>query len=242
MPVKINKGMVGMLEHVGIKSTGKIRRNLDIDTLVKKSVERKEGIISKSGALSVFTGKYTGRSPNDRYIVDSPSIHDKISWGKTNIPISENQFNDLYGKITRHMAERDEIFVFDGIAGADPDHSMNVRVVNELASHNLSIRHMLRKVDDRKLQKFMPDFTIICAPDCKAEPPIHKVNSEAFIILDFDKKVGIIGGSRYFGEIKKAIFSVMNYFLPEKGVLSLHCSANTDDQGNVALFLGLSGT
>ncbi|MFH1127715.1 MAG: phosphoenolpyruvate carboxykinase (ATP) [archaeon] len=231
-----------MTEELIINMKGKIYRNLDIDTLVKKAVERKEGIISKNGALSVHTGKYNGRSPDDRFIVDTPSVHDRIHWGKANRPISEKDFNRLYDTIAQHLRQKDELFVLDGMAGAGHEHSMNIRVINELASQNLCIRHMLRRIDSTQLEGFEPDFTILSAPGCHADPLIHNVNSEAFIIINLEKKIALIGGTSYFGEIKKAVFSIMNYFLPEKGILTIHGSANKDEAGNTALFLGLSGT
>jgi len=165
------------LENDGIKTKAWVHRNLDIDSLVKKSVKRGEGEISRSGALTVMTGKYTGRSPNDRYIVDEPLIHDKINWGKVNIPISQEKYNKLYEHITDHLAETDELFVFDGIVGADPEHSIKVRVINELASQNLTIRQLLRRTSKEELFSYQPDFTIYVAPGCEADPAQYGLNS-----------------------------------------------------------------
>ncbi|MCK5039673.1 MAG: phosphoenolpyruvate carboxykinase (ATP) [Candidatus Aenigmarchaeota archaeon] len=236
------EGENNITEDIGIKTKGKIYHNVDADVLVKKAVERKEGILSKSGVLRVLSGKYTGRVPNDRYIVDTPSVHDKIHWGDINVPIDVEDFDKMYEKITKYLGEKEEVFVCDGVAGADKKHSMNVRVINELASQNLSMIHLLRRPTKEELKTYKPEFTLICAPHCEADSSVHNINSEAFILINLEKKIAIIGGTRYIGEIKKVVFSVMNYFLPLKGILPLHCSANTDKEGNVALFLGLSGT
>jgi len=235
-PIKIN------LDNIGIKTKGKIHRNLGVDPLVKKSVERGEGEISKSGALTVRTGKYTGRSPNDRFIVDEPSIHDKINWGKTNVPISTEDYNTLYKELVEYLSQLPELFVFDGIVGADPKHSLKVRIINELASQNLAIRHLLRKPTPEELVSHYPEFTVLVAPGFKADPKRHHVNSEAFIIINFSQRMVLIGTSQYGGEIKKSLFTVMNFLLPLKDILPMHCSANVGNQGDTALFFGLSGT
>jgi phosphoenolpyruvate carboxykinase (ATP) len=230
------------LREFNIEAKGEVHRNLDVNTLLKKSVERKEGVISKTGSLTVTTGKYTGRSPNDRFIVDTPDVHDEIAWGKVNMPLSEEYFDKLYEKITKHMSGLDELFVFDGFAGADKKHTLHIRVVNEFSSQNLFIHQLLRRPNKEELESHDPKLTILAAPGCIADPESDGTNSEAFVVINLKKKVVIIGGTSYAGEIKKSIFSVMNYFLPKKGVLPMHCSANMGKDSQTALFFGLSGT
>lgn len=219
-----------------------VHRNLDIDTLMWKAVARGEGIISKTGSLTVTTGKYTGRSPNDRYMVDLPEVHEELAWGDVNVPVSEKTFRDLYEKMARYLSQKDELFVFDGYVGADPEHSLHVRVINELSSQNLATRHLLRRPTEEELEKHDPVLTVIAAPGCVADARKYGLNSEAFIVINLKEMVILIGGSQYTGEIKKSIFVVMNYLLPKSGVLPMHCSANIGRDGDTALFFGLSGT
>ena len=230
------------LSKSGIKHRGLTHRNLGVDDLVRKAVDRGEGEISKSGALTVQTGKYTGRSPNDRFVVDEPSVHDKINWGKINVSITPEQFEKLHEHIKAHMSKSEELFIFDGMCGADPNHSLKVRIVNELATHNLFIHQMLRRPTEEELENHEPGFTVLAAPGCKADPKEHGVNSEAFIVISFEKKLILIGASLYGGEMKKSLFTVMNFLLPETGILPMHCSANIGKDGSTALFFGLSGT
>lgn len=224
-----------------IINCSKIYRNLPVSALVEKALSRGEGRLTNTGALAVTTGKYTGRSPEDRFFVDSPSIHDEINWGKVNKPISAEVFDRLYSKLTAYLQNR-EVFVFDGFAGADKEYRLPIRIINEYASQNLFIHQLLIRPTCEELENFTPGFTIICAPGMKAIPEIDQTHSEAFIILNFDKKMVIIGGSQYAGEIKKSVFTVMNYLLPKRNVFPMHCSANIGSEGDVALFFGLSGT
>lgn len=234
--------MSGKNKHFNLKTNGKVYRNFAVDFLIKKSVHRKEGVLSKNGVLTVQTGKYTGRSPNDRFIVDDFYTHKLIHWGKVNIPLSEDSFQKLYNKIAAYFRRLPELFIFDGLAGADPKHRLKIRVYSELAYQNLFIQHMLLKPKPEELISFLPDFTILVAPSVKADPTKDKTNSEAFVVLNLSKKIAIIGGTQYAGEIKKSVFSVMNFFLPQKGVLPMHCSANIGKSDDTALFFGLSGT
>ena len=229
------------LEYLGIVHPTKVHRNMSIAALTERAVERGEGILSETGALCVYTGKYTGRSPEDRYIVDEPSVHDLIDWGKVNVPLSQEKFNNLYSKITAYLQNR-EIFVFDGYAGADPDYRVNIRVVNELASENLFIHQMLLRPEESELAAFAPGFTIIAAPGLKAIAQADGVHSEAAVVLSFEKKVVLVIGTQYAGEIKKSVFSLMNFLMPQRGVFTMHCSANMGEDGDTALFFGLSGT
>jgi len=230
------------LSKLGINHNGRVHRNLDADELIQKAVDRGEGEISKVGALTVQTGQYTGRSPDDRFIVNEPSVYDEINWSKNNLSITPEQFDTLHAHIKNYMSKLEELFIFDGMVGADPKHSLEVCVVNELASQNLLIRQMLRRPTARELKNHEPGFTVLVAPGCKADPKEHGVNSEAFIVISFEKKLVLIGASLYGGEIKKSLFTVMNFLLPEAGILPMHCSANIGRDGNSALFFGLSGT
>ena len=229
------------IESLGIVAPKAVYRNLVPAKLVEFALARGEGTLSESGALVVTTGKYTGRSPDDRYVVDAPAIHDDIDWGKINVPISEEKYEAIYNRMSAYLQGR-ELFVFDGYAGADETYHLPVRVVNELASQNLFIHQLLVRPTQEQLASFVPGFTIIAAPGFKCTPELDGVHSEAAIIVNFVKKTVIIAGSQYAGEIKKSVFSVMNYLLPKKGVFSMHCSANIGEAGDSALFFGLSGT
>lgn len=231
------------LEKLGIINTGKVHRNLSSTELVEIAVSKGEGKLSKTGALVVTTGKYTGRSPEDKFIVDTPGIRDSIAWGKVNRPIEKEKFNAIYGKLISYLQNR-EIFIFDGLAGADPVCRKKFRIINELASQNLFIHQLLIRPTAEELANYhMQDFTIIAAPGFKCNPKIDGTHSEAAIILDYEAKIGIICGSQYSGEIKKSVFCVMNYLMPKQDVLPMHCSANIDPvTGKTAIFFGLSGT
>ncbi len=221
---------------------GRMHYNLDINTLIETAREKEGAILAKNGALCVNTGKYTGRSPKDRFIVDEPSVNKYVDWNESNRPIGVREFENLLKKAVDYM-EGKEIYVFDGYIGADPDYRMPVRVYNEFAFQNLFAQQMFIKHKDRKeLEDFIPEFTLIALPDLKAVPSEDGTNSEVFIIISFEKRLILIGGSRYCGEIKKSIFTVMNYLLPFRGVMPMHCSANVGPEGDVALFFGLSGT
>ncbi len=229
------------VEQLGIIAPKAVYRNLTPAQLTEHALCRGEGTLSNTGALVVTTGKYTGRSPDDRFVVDTPSIHDDIDWGKVNVPITPEKFNNIYNKMMAYLQGRD-IFIFDGFAGADPKYSLSVRVVNELASQNMFIHQLLVRPTEEQLAKFEVGFTIIAAPGFKCIPELDGVHSDAAIIVNFDKRMVLVAGSQYAGEIKKSVFSVMNYYMPKAGVLSMHCSANVGADGNSALFFGLSGT
>jgi len=219
----------------------KVHRNLTVGKLVEIALKKEGAVLTDTGALSINTGKYTGRSPGDRFIVDEPSIHDEVDWGKGNVPISSEKFENLYNKIQNYIKDK-ELFIFDGFVGADKNHRMPIRVVNEYAWQNLFSQNLFIKPKAEELEGFEPEYTVLAAPGCLADAAADGVNSEAFIILNYVKKIVIIGGSKYCGEIKKAIFTVMNFILPAKGVMPMHCSANIGEDGEVALFFGLSGT
>ena len=218
-----------------------VSRNLTPSQLVEAALRRGEGELSETGALVVKTGKYTGRAANDKFIVDVPSVHDDINWGSVNRPISQEAFNALYERGLEYLRDK-EVFVFDGFAGADTDYSLNFRVINELASQNLFIHQLLRRPNAEQLADFAPDYTIVVVPHMKVNGPADGVHSEAAILIDFEQRKVLIAGTGYSGEIKKSVFTIMNFTLPKKGVLPMHCSANVGENGDAAIFFGLSGT
>jgi len=215
---------------------------LSVSQLVEKVLKRGEGKLSSTGAVSVSTGKYTGRSPKDKYIVKEASTADKIDWGPVNQPISKEHFDNLYTKVLEFLKNKEEIFVFKGFAGADHSTRLPIQVINELAWHNLFAQQLFIRPTEIDSSDQDEPFTIVSAPTFKANPDIDGTNSEAFIIVSFEKRVILIGGTEYAGEMKKSIFSIMNYLLPEQDILPMHCSANVSEEGEVALFFGLSGT
>ena len=229
------------LEYLGITNPKAVYRNLPVSTLTEKAIIRGEGTLSNTGALVVKTGKYTGRSANDKFIVDTPAVHDEIAWGKVNRPIDKATYDAIYSKVIAYLQNR-EIFVFDGFAGADKKYMQRFRIINELASQNLFIHQLLRRPTEEDLVDFKPDYTIIAAPGFKCIPEIDGTRSEAAILVNYEEKMVVICGTQYAGEIKKSVFSVMNYILPKMGVFPMHCSANIGHDGDSAVFFGLSGT
>ena len=229
------------LNYLNIGTSEKIYRNLPISDLVSFALLREEGTLSETGALVVNTGKYTGRSPKDRFIVSQQSINEVINWGEVNLPIEEKIFDNLYSQVCKYLSDKD-LFVFDGYVGAMEEYRLSIRVVNELASEALLSNQLFRRPDKTMLEKHKAEFTVIAAPGFKAKGAEDGINSEAFIIINFDKKIVLIGGTQYGGEIKKSIFSIMNFLLPLKGVFPMHCSSNIGKNGETAVFFGLSGT
>lgn len=219
-----------------------IHIQLSVPQLVEKVLNRNEGSITSTGAVCATTGKYTGRSPKDKYIVEEASSKDRIDWGNVNQPISEEIFSNLYDKVLNYLKEKEEVFVFKGFAGADKKYRLPIQVINEYAWHNLFAHQLFIRPTDEELLEHEAQFTVISAPNFKADPAVDGTASETFIIVSFERRTVLIGGTEYAGEIKKSIFSIMNYLLPEKGVLSMHCSSNVGVEGDVALFFGLSGT
>lgn len=209
--------------------------------LIEHSLRRKEGMLTSVGALQVTTGKYTGRSPKDKFIVEEESIKQDVDWGSVNQPISKEVFNHLLEKVFNYLKDK-ERFIFNGYAGADKNYRMPIRVINEYAWHNLFARQLFVRPTAEELATHQPEFTIVSAPGFKADPAVDGTRSEAFIIISFEQKIVLIGGTEYAGEMKKSIFSVMNFLLPKQNVLPMHCSANVGPDGDVALFFGLSGT
>ena len=229
------------LEKSGIINTKAIYRNLSPAELTEHALRRGEGKLSNTGALVVKTGKYTGRSAKDKFIVDTPAVHDEIAWGKVNRPIEESKFNALKAKIISYLQGK-EVFIFDGFAGGDDKYKQSFRIINELASQNLFIHQLLRRPTTEQLDNFKQDYTIYAAPGFKSIPELDETNSEAAIIINYESHEAIICGTYYCGEIKKSVFSIMNYVLPKKNVFPMHCSANVGKDNDSAVFFGLSGT
>ena len=226
---------------LNIQGQGRIIRNPSIPYLVKEALRHKEGELSDTGALVVHTGKYTGRSPNDKFIVDSPRVHDEIAWGKINVPMDVETFDKLKSKVLTYLEDK-KLYVFDGFAGADRKYTQRFRIVNEMAFQNLFIHQLLIRPEQDELDEFVPNYTVYAVPGFKCEPAVDGTNSEAAIVINYETHEVIIVGTYYSGEIKKSVFSVMNYVLPKMGVLPMHCSANIDEFGNSTVFFGLSGT
>ncbi|MBD2012849.1 phosphoenolpyruvate carboxykinase (ATP) [Microcoleus sp. FACHB-53] len=236
-----SNGKTSGLESLGLKNLGQVYWNLAVPQLIEHSIVRQEGILASNGALCVNTGKYTGRSPKDKFIVDEPSIHDEIDWNTVNVPIATEKFDLLYKRMLAYVQGKN-LYVFDGYVGADPNYQLSVRVINELASHNLFVHQMFLRPTAEELKTHHPDFTVISVSGFQGDPDIDGINSEAFIVLSFEKRLVLIGGTHYAGEMKKSVFSFMNYIMTKRNVLPMHCSANMDQDGNTALFFGLSGT
>ncbi|MBS2970147.1 phosphoenolpyruvate carboxykinase (ATP) [Metabacillus sp. KIGAM252] len=217
-------------------------QNLSVPQLVEKILSRNEAVLTSTGAIRATTGAYTGRSPKDKFIVKEDSVNSKIDWGNVNQPISSETFNKLYHKVLSYLKMQNELFVFDGFAGADERYRLPIKVVNEFAWHNLFANQLFIRPDGEMASREIEPFTIVSAPNFKADPSIDGTNSETFIIISFEKRTILIGGTEYAGEMKKSVFSIMNYLLPEAGIFPMHCSANVGQEGDVALFFGLSGT
>lgn len=228
----------------GLSRLRKIYWNLPTEALYEEAIFRKEGRITLNGALAVNTGKHTARAAKDKYVVREPETEDEIWWGEYNRPFSEQKFNDVLGRLQAYLQGRD-VFVQDVIVGNDEEHKMPIRIITELAWHSVFARNMFITIEKQEeLRKHIPDFTIIAIPSFKALPAMDQTDNETFILLNFAKKMAIIGNTGYAGEIKKAVFTVMNFLLPRNDVFTAHCSANVGrkDKNDVALFFGLSGT
>ena len=231
------------LEDFGITNANTIWWNLSSPTLYEHAIQRHEGLMSHLGPLVVRTGQYTGRSPNDKYLVREPSSQEKIYWGEINRPFSPERYEALRARILAYLEGKD-LYVQDCYVGADPKYRLPIRVITEKAWHNLFARNMfIRELDPIKLAQHKPDFTILDAAGFNANPEEDGTNSEVVVLLNFGRMEAIVAGSHYAGEIKKTMLTVMTYILPEKNVLPMHCSANYGkSQDDVALFFGLSGT
>ena len=234
------------LDKLGLLDLTNVHRNMSVESMVTDIVGNGEGVIGLRGAAMVDTGIYTGRSPNDKYIVDEPRSTEKIWWGPVNRKVSEEVFDVLYKNVVNYYNSSDDskTYIFDGFAGADPSYSLSVRIIAKKAWQAHFVHNMFIRPEDGELDGFNPKFTIINASDVSNKDfKTLGMNSETFILFHLGRRIAIIGGTEYGGEMKKGIFSVLHYLLPQRGVLSMHCSANVYvDGGNPAIFFGLSGT
>jgi phosphoenolpyruvate carboxykinase (ATP) len=232
-----------MLERLGLGDLRSVRENLSPARLVEESIRRGEATLSDSGALVAETGERTGRSPVDRFIVETAVTRDKIAWGEINKPFPSEDFERILVRAAEYVGNLDEVYVVDAYAGADPRYRLGVQVVAEWAWHALFARQLFRRPTPAELETFEPEWTVISIPGFATDPERDGTDSETFIALDFERKVVLVCASGYAGEMKKSIFTVLNFVLPvEHGVLPMHCSANVGEADDVALFFGLSGT
>lgn len=229
------------LDMPGIKNVRSVWWNLTTSQLYEQAISRSEGLAAHMGPLVVRTGQHTGRSPNDKFVVKEPGSADTIWWGKVNRPFDPDMFDRLYRRVLAYLQGKD-LFVQDLYAGADPEYRLPIRVITETAWHNLFARFLFLRPTPEELRSHEPQFTVINVPHFHADPEIDGTNSHVFIILNFAKRLILIGSTQYGGEIKKSIFTVMNYLMPLRRVLSMHASANYGPRGDAAVFFGLSGT
>ena len=225
----------------GLTDLKAVYRNLSVAQLVEEALARGAGRLAANGSLVALTGQYTGRSPKDRFIVEDDITRDTVDWGDVNRPIAPETFDRLLGKVQAYLRGKD-VFVQDCYAGADRGFRVPIRAITEMAWHSLFARQLFVRPFRQELATHSPEFTIIYAPGLQAEPAVDGTRSEAFVILNFTKKLVLIGGTRYAGEMKKSVFSLLNFLFPARNVFPMHCSANVGADGDVALFFGLSGT
>jgi len=230
------------LDRQGITTAATIHANLGTPALVEHAVRNGEGLLAADGPLVVATGKHTGRSAKDKFIVKDENTADTVWWGKTNVPMDPAHFAALKADFLAALAAKDKLYVADLFGGSQPDHRVNVRVINELAWHNQFIRTLLVRPTADELAGFTPEYTIIDLPSFKADPARHGSRTETVVAVNFTEKLILIGGTAYAGEMKKSVFGILNYLLPVKGVMPMHCSANIGPDGKTAVFFGLSGT
>src|SRR5215204_3659748 len=231
------------LKRLGLERYGAVHENLPPARLIEAAVRRREGMLAGNGSLVAKTGKRTGRSPKDRFIIEDEVTRDRVAWGSVNKPFPGETFEALLEKATGHLGALEEFYVVDAYAGADPRYRLNVQVVTEYAWHALFARQLFRRPSPQELETFEPEWTVISVPGFFSDPEVDGTDSETFVGIDFSRKVVLVGGTRYAGEIKKSIFTVLNFVLPtEHAVLPMHCSANVGEEDDVALFFGLSGT
>ena len=230
------------LEYLGLTNLKNVHWNYPTPRLVEEALKNGEGCLTHLGPIIVSTGKTTGRSPNDKYFVKDELTKDKINWSKSNVAITPEKFDSIFGRVKAYMQNRD-LYVIDAYAGTDNDYKLPIRVITEFAwqahfAHNMFVRIQ----DKEELKNFKPGFTVIAMPNFKAIPEEDELNSEVFVMLDFTKRIVLIGGTYYGGEIKKSVFTVMNFLMPLHNVMGMHCSANMGKDGDTAILFGLSGT
>jgi phosphoenolpyruvate carboxykinase (ATP) len=226
----------------GIDTGATLYWNLGTAPLIEHAVQRHEGLLSKDGAFVVETGKHTGRSANDKFIVKDAETADTVWWGKTNKPMDPQHFAALKADFLAAVAAKETLYVQDLFGGSQPEHRVNVRVITELAWHSLFIRTLLVRPEAQELPGFVPGYTIIDLPSFVADPARHGCRSETVIAVSYSERLILIGGTKYAGEMKKSVFGILNYLLPTRGVMPMHCSANIGPNGDTAVFFGLSGT
>jgi len=236
----LNTKFASQIEQFGIKPS-KIHRNLSVTELVEIAVRKNEGIVTSTGSLSVKTGKYTGRSPDDRFIVYDDQTHDSVKWGDINHQFPVGKFDKIFEKMKKFVEGR-ELFVFDGFVGAEKENRLPIRVINDHAWQNLFVRQLFIRPSAAELELHEPEFTVMCINDFDAIPEVDGTKSNVFILIDLTRKIVLIGGTSYAGEMKKSMFTIMNYLLPSRDVFPMHCSANIGKNGDTTLFFGLSGT
>jgi phosphoenolpyruvate carboxykinase (ATP) len=215
--------------------------NLGASELAEHAIRRQEGLLADNGSLVVRTGQFTGRSPKDKYVVRDDSTETTVEWGTVNQPLSPEHFHGIYAKVREFWRGRD-VYVLDCFAGADPGYALPVRIVTQLAWHNLFARQLFIRPAPAELADFRPRFTLMFAPDLRVDPAADGTHSETAVAIGLEQRLGLVCGTSYAGEVKKSAFTIMNYLLPDRGVLPMHCSANVGAAGDVALFFGLSGT
>jgi phosphoenolpyruvate carboxykinase (ATP) len=230
------------LDALGIETSAAVHWNLTTAPLVEQAVARGEGELAKDGPLVVKTGKHTGRSAQDRFVVRNATSEDTVWWGKSNRPMEIDAFDRLHADFLEALKAKDTLFVADLYGGSQPEHRVKVRVINELAWHNAFIRTMLVRPEAAELPGFVPEYTIIDLQTFKADPDRHGCRSETIIAVNLEKKLILIGGTAYAGEMKKSVFGLLNFLLPPQGIMPMHCSANIGPKGDTAIFFGLSGT
>ncbi|HEX6575866.1 MAG TPA: phosphoenolpyruvate carboxykinase (ATP) [Gemmatimonadaceae bacterium] len=230
------------LTRQGLAPKGQIHWNLIAPELMQFAARRNEGEFAASGPFVACTSPHTGRSPNDKFVVKEPTSESDVDWGKVNQPYSPDKYQVLLADVRNYLNDQSELFVEDLYCGADPAYRLSVRYVSPNAWHMAFVRNMFIRPDVAELATFDPNFTVLHAPEFQADPARHGTRTGTFIVLNIAERTILIGGTRYAGELKKSMFTVMNYLLPKQGVLSMHCSANTGKGGDTALFFGLSGT
>ncbi len=232
----------GGLSGQGLSPSGDVHWNLIAPELIQNAIRRNEGRLADMGPFCAVTSPHTGRSPNDKFVVKEPSSEADVDWGKVNQPITPEHFNTLRSDVQEYLNTQSELFVEDLYCGADPKYRLSVRYVSPNAWHMAFVRNMFIRPETSALADFSPNFTVLHAPEFQADPARHGTRTTTFIVLNLAERTILIGGTRYAGELKKSMFTVMNYYMPKQGVLSMHCSANIGEGGDTALFFGLSGT
>ena len=240
-PAKTGTGRTFGLHRIGLKNVGAVYRNLPIAVLNEMAVARGEGFLAPNGALAVHTGKFSGRSPKDKFTVDQSPSSEKIWWGPVNQKISPENWDGVFQKMASYAQKRD-LFIFDGFVGSDPRYRLPVRIISELAWHSMFCQSLFVRPSPEELERHENPFTVIALGRFLGAGPSDGIRRENFTLVNFERNMALIGGSEYAGEMKKSAFFIMNYLLPQRGVFPMHCSANAGEKGDAALFFGLSGT